>query len=99
MNAVFIIRVKLGYVALRGFNVGLGFIPKDDPETCHRNFDPRRREFSNKDVAEREKEVSEFYRRTLIAPAFNLQDVYKKLILHLFNTSTMIFLFWSHVVY
>ena len=39
-----------------GFNVGLelrwraianglGFIPTDDPETCHRNYDPPRREW------------------------------------------------------
>ena len=39
---------------MSGFNVGLeqrkraiadglGVIPKDDPETCHRNFDPPRR--------------------------------------------------------
>ena len=24
---------------------GLEFIPKDDPDTCHRNFDPLRRGF------------------------------------------------------
>ena len=45
----------LGLVSwMSGFNVGLelrlwdiadgrGFIPKDDPETCYRNFDPPRR--------------------------------------------------------
>ena len=42
----------MGWFGLGGFNVrlelrqwaiadGLGFIPKDDPETCHRNFDPQ----------------------------------------------------------
>ena len=44
---------------LSGFNVGLelrkwaiadglGLIPEDDPETCHHNFDPRRRGWLNK---------------------------------------------------